>query len=68
MEQVKQFNYLGCEFSLGGEPDFDKKIKKINGFQRICGTIRKYFKKNMYRHPMKFYKVVPALLYGSEKR
>jgi len=24
-EQVKQFNYLGCELSLDGEPDFDKK-------------------------------------------
>jgi len=38
LEQVKQFNYLGYELSLGGEPDFDK---KINRFQRICGTIRK---------------------------
>jgi hypothetical protein len=27
LEQVRQFNYLGCELSLGGEPDFDKKIK-----------------------------------------
>ena len=27
LEQVKQFNYLGCELSLDGEPDFDKKIK-----------------------------------------
>jgi hypothetical protein len=26
LEQVKQFNYLGCEVSLDGEPDFDKKI------------------------------------------
>jgi len=25
LEQVKQFNYLGCELSLDGEPDFDKK-------------------------------------------
>jgi hypothetical protein len=25
LEQVKQFNYLGCEQSLDGEPDFDKK-------------------------------------------
>jgi hypothetical protein len=23
LEQVKQFNYLGYELSLGGEPDFD---------------------------------------------
>jgi hypothetical protein len=27
LEQVKQFNYLGCELSLDGEPDFDKKNK-----------------------------------------
>jgi len=38
---VRQFNYLGCELSLDGEPDFDKK-KKINRFQGICGTIRKW--------------------------
>jgi len=25
LEQVKQFNCLGCELSLDGEPDFDKK-------------------------------------------
>jgi hypothetical protein len=28
-EQVKQFNYLGCELSLDGEPDIDKKNKWI---------------------------------------
>jgi len=26
LEQVKQLNYLGCKLSLGGEPNFDKKI------------------------------------------
>ena len=25
LEPVTQFNYLGCELSLDGEPDFDKK-------------------------------------------
>ena len=25
LEQVKQFNYFGCELSLDGEPDLDKK-------------------------------------------
>jgi len=25
LEKVKQFNYVGCELSLDGEPDFDKK-------------------------------------------
>ena len=24
-EQVKRFNYVGCELSLDGEPDVDKK-------------------------------------------
>ena len=32
LEQVEQFNYLGCELNLYGEPDFDKKIKR---FQKI---------------------------------
>ena len=26
LEKVQQFNYLGCELSLDGEPEFDKKI------------------------------------------
>ena len=65
LEKVKQFNYLGCELSLGGEPDCDI---KINRFQRICGTIRKHLKKTRTDTQMKFYKVVarPTLLYGSE--
>jgi hypothetical protein len=50
---VKQFNYLGCELSLDGEPDFDK---KINRFQRICGTIRKRLKKIHTDTQMKFLK------------
>jgi len=29
LEEVKQFNYLGCELSLDGEPDFDKKNKEF---------------------------------------
>jgi nitrate reductase alpha subunit len=62
---VRQFNYLGCELSLDGEPDFDKKISR---FQGICGTIRKHLKKTRTDTQMKFYKVVagPSLLYGSE--
>jgi len=65
LEQVNQFNYLGCEQSLVGEPDFDK---KINRFQGICGTVRKHLKKTRTDAQMKFYKVVarPSLLYGSE--
>jgi len=30
LEQVRQFNYLGCELSVDGEPDFDKKKKLIS--------------------------------------
>jgi hypothetical protein len=42
--------------------------KKINRFQRICGTIRKHLKKPRTDTQMKFYKEVtrPTLLYGSE--
>ena len=40
--EAKHFNYLGCELSLDGEPDFDK---KRNRFQRICDAIRKNLKK-----------------------
>ena len=42
--------------------------QKINRFQRICSTIRKYLKKPRVDTEMKFYKVVarPTLFYGSE--
>jgi hypothetical protein len=65
LEKVKQFNYLGCELSLEGEPDSNKKINKI---QNICGTIRKHLKETRTDTQMKFYKAVvgPTLLYGSE--
>jgi hypothetical protein len=65
LEQVKQFNYLGCELSLDRELDFDKKVKR---FQIICSTIRKHLNKTRTDPQMKFYKVVarPKLLYGSE--
>ncbi|GFG40474.1 hypothetical protein Cfor_06486, partial [Coptotermes formosanus] len=65
LEHVKQFNYLGSELSLDGEPDIEK---KINRFQEVCGTIRKYFKNPRTETQMKFYKVTvrPTMLYGSE--
>ena len=65
LEQVKEFNYLGCELSLDGEPDFDE---KINRFQGICGTIKKHLKKTRTDTQMKLYKVVarPSLMYCSE--
>jgi len=30
LQQVKQFNYLGCVLSLDGKPDLDKKNKQIS--------------------------------------
>jgi len=65
LEQVKQFNYLGCELSLDGEPDFGRKKNRV---RRIRGTIRKHTKKTRTDTKMKFYQVVarPTLLYGSD--
>jgi len=42
LEQVKQFNYLGCELSLDSVPDFDKKINIFHGFlsfRRVVNVI-----------------------------
>jgi len=36
LEQVKKFNYLGCELSLDGGPDFDKKNEQIPRNMRHC--------------------------------
>jgi len=47
LEEATQFNYLGCELSLDGEPDFDKNINTFNG---ICGTIRKHLEKTVQKH------------------
>jgi len=64
LRQVKQLNYLGCELSLEGKPDFDKKINKS---LRICGTSRKHLNKTRTNPQMKLYKAVarPTLLYGN---
>jgi hypothetical protein len=35
LEQVKQFIYLGCELSLDGEPDFDKKIDDFKEYAAL---------------------------------
>jgi hypothetical protein len=63
--RTSSFNYLGCELSLDGEPDF---VKKINRLQRTCGTIRKHLKKTGTDTQMQFNKFVarPTLLYSSE--
>ena len=46
LEQVKIFNYLGCELNLDGESDFDKKNKQIPKNMRHN---QKTFEENRYR-------------------
>jgi len=46
--QMKQFDYLGCELSLEGEPDFDKKNKQIPKNMR---HYQETFEETSYRHP-----------------
>jgi len=48
LEKVRQFNYLGCELSLDGEPDFDKKNEQVSGNMR---HYQKALKENPYRYP-----------------
>jgi len=37
LEEVRQFNYLGCELSLDGEPDFDKKLTDSKEYAALLG-------------------------------
>ena len=63
---VGDFNYLGCNISYCERKEV---IKKLNKFQRICGTISRSLKgKTQLSTQIKFYKVmaVPVLMYGSE--
>lgn len=66
LEQVRHFNYLGCDLSYDYENDIDIKLHR---FQQMCGTIRRTLSKKTRRETqLKMYKVmaVPVLLYGSE--
>lgn len=66
LEQVSQFNYLGCDVSFLGNLDL---VRKINRFQQICRTlIRSLENKTRIDTLMKFYKVMalPTLLCSSE--
>ena len=45
--QVKQFNYMGCDLNLEGEPDFDKENKRVPKNMRHC---QKAFEENPYRY------------------
>jgi len=64
LEKLLQFNYLGFELSLEGEPEFDKS-KRIPSNMRHC---QESLKENRTETQMEFYKAVarPSLLYGSE--
>jgi hypothetical protein len=66
LQKVKQFNNLGCELSLDGAPDFDKKNKQISWNTR---HYRKTLKETRTDTLMKFYKVVArlSLLQGGSK-
>jgi hypothetical protein len=66
LEQVQQFNYLGCETSFIQERDVNMKIQNS---QKIRGTISKTLNNKTRKDTlMKFYKTmaVPILSYGSE--
>jgi hypothetical protein len=38
LEQARQFNYLGCELSLDGEQDFDKKKTDSKVYAALLGS------------------------------
>ena len=66
IEQVRYFNYLGCNISYCERKEVNNKINK---FQRMCGTLSITLKgKTQLSTQIKFYKVmaVPVLMYGSE--
>ena len=66
LEQISNFNYLGCDITYNKEKDY---IKKINKFQSVCGTISKTFKnKARLDTQTRLYNIlaIPVVLYGSE--
>jgi hypothetical protein len=66
LEQVQQFNYLGCETSFIQKRDVNNKIQK---FHMVCSTVSRTLKNKTHKDTlMKCYKTmaVPILPYGSE--
>ena len=66
IEQVRDFNYLGCNISYCERKEVNN---KVNQFQRMWGIISRTLKgKTQLSTQIKFYKVmaVPVLTYGSE--
>lgn len=66
LEQIRHFNYLGCDISYDGDTDWER---KLSAFRSICGTIHRNLKNKTRKDTrMKFYKTVavPTFLYASE--
>ena len=66
IEQVRDFNYLGCNISYCERKGVNNKVNK---FQRMGGTISRTLKgKTLLSTHIKFYKVmaVPVLMYDNE--
>lgn len=67
LEQVSNFNYLGCDVTYNNNSaDVEKNVQK---YQAICGTISRTLKNKTRKDTaIKFYKTmaVPILTYGSE--
>jgi hypothetical protein len=65
IEQLSDFNYLGCDVTYKYDEDLNKKMNKC---QSICGVISRTLKKSKKETNLKFYKVmaIPVLLYGCE--
>jgi len=51
LEQLRQFNYLGCELSLDGEPDIDKSKQIPSNMRHYQETLTE----NRTETEMKFY-------------
>ena len=72
IDQVRDFNYLGCNISYCERKQVNNKVNKFQrmcGTVRMCGTISRTSKwKTQLSTPIEFYKVmaVPVLMYGSE--
>jgi hypothetical protein len=63
IQQVSDFNYLGCNVTYYYDEDLNK---RINTFQSTCGVISRMLKRETGKETnLKFYKVmaIPLLLY-----
>lgn len=66
IEQITNFNYLGCNVGMDRELDINRKISR---YQQFCGTITRTLLGKCQRDTLlKFYKVIaiPMLMYGAE--